>query len=428
MLNMHYNLLISKLAPLVSNDELVKFKRHQYICDQIYNLKFVATENIIFGGIFILFDDGIPVYVSIFDAGKFDEIINTYRIILRGDWEHPIDVDFLDLAYFREIWRDYTRKIDEEDIEHDYILSRERNFLLIEMDNLTEMHFWRAAINKALAPYCSIPCYFDRENDFGIISKIENIEDTNQLLELVNMDGNNIRFIEKLTNLIIQKALFNTPWSLKYLLEKDIEIPREFILEAINSDGSVLQIIENPDREIIETALKNVGYAIQFVPEPDIELRKIAIETHPKSIFLIENPSYEEKILAVEKMPAIIRDFKFEETAEDLELILLAIRNDPILFRFMGQLSDDFRTLIVERDPFLHLDGLRNNDEDLLNIEDYKEIIIIRLLRIIKEDQSYRKVRIYINQLKKLKPEWTEIQAMVRSMEAEDKVLESRDN
>ena len=88
---------------------------------------------------------------------------------------------------------------------------------------------------------------------------------------------------------------------------------------AVKYDPQAIEWIKNPDPEVVKKAVKRTGYCIRFISDPSIDLQRIAIESQPSSLHFIKNPTPEITRMALEADGNNIRYIK--NPSEELQLI-----------------------------------------------------------------------------------------------------------
>ena len=176
----------------------------------------------------------------------------------------------------------------------------------------------------------------------------------------------------------------------KILVEEDPENIRnidnpteEMAIMAVKKNGLLLSEIKNPTKAVIEEAVKQNGFAIRCVPaEKQTERTQMlavesspkvvtllrnpseavvfkAIELYPSVISQIENPTREQQIAAVTKEPALINSIE----SPNYDAVYRAVKKNGLLIRNFQSRHPQLRAIALEQNGFA-IRCLRNPTAD----------------------------------------------------------------
>jgi hypothetical protein len=163
---------------------------------------------------------------------------------------------------------------------------------------------------------------------------------TEELINLILDEGDNIRFIENPTVEYMEHAIKNIASSIRYIKNpsealinlaidysnswlfwfKDIKNPtQEMLNKALKKDSSIIQYIKNPSEELINYVLSIKGTSIKWIKKPSFKHLTKAIDTDFSSIEVIKDKNisiellqyYKDNSKGIMYVPAMIYKYKY---------------------------------------------------------------------------------------------------------------------
>jgi hypothetical protein len=195
-------------------------------------------------------------------------------------------------------------------------------------------------------------------SEYEIDNLIKNMENPSEIVIIaaVKKDGNNIRHFKKPSKAVQMEAVKENAFAIQYIRSPKIEVQ----LEAVKGRGEVIKYIKNPKEEVQLEAVNQNGLAINYVQDPSEEVQIAAIRQNPIALRGIKNPIDKEKMQLI-ALSAITKLDPSEVSKEELERT--AVENNPEAIAIIDSPSEELQLLAVNQQAETVFPWIKNPSE-----------------------------------------------------------------
>ena len=112
-----------------------------------------------------------------------------------------------------------------------------------------------------------------------------------ELLEIVKVDGDNIKYIDNPIEEVQLAAVEDSYYSIRFIIDKGIKPSEEVQLAAVTQYPNVIELINNPTEKVQLVAVEINPYAIEYIENPSEEVQMVAVTKRPYLYRYIKNPT-----------------------------------------------------------------------------------------------------------------------------------------